>query len=425
MEISPWLSLILLFFSALVALVTAWSLKGTEKRYKGLNLPPGSMGWPLLGETIAFRKGHPCTRLGEYMEKRINKYGKIFKSNLHGAPTVVSADAELNRFILHNDGRLFEPSWPTSLVNILGKKSMIIASGDTHHYLKSLAINFMSVPRLCSHFLGDAEQSILQTFSTWVEHTPFPLKEEAIKMSFNLIVKHILSKKPGEPETEQLRKLFMCFMRGAVAMPINLPGTAYRKALKSRAAILTIIYRLMAERIHQKKDGWDEIGEDSDLLGFILEQSNLDAEQFADLLLGLLFGGHETSSTAMTLAIYFLGDSRRALEELREEHIQIVKLKKERGETGALTWQDYKKMEFTRCTLSASTTRDDSYMAFSHGIRRCPGQELAKMEITIFLHHFVLNFDWESAELDHPLASPFPEFPKGLPIKVHKLSLDM
>ena len=89
------------------------------------------------------------------------------------------------------------------------------------------------------------------------------------------------------------------------------------RAIKSRAAILTIIYRLMAERIHQKKDGWDEIGEDSDLLGFILEQSNLDAEQFADLLLGLLFGGHETSSTAMTLAIYFLGDSRRALEELR------------------------------------------------------------------------------------------------------------
>ncbi|XP_038970431.1 cytochrome P450 90B1-like [Phoenix dactylifera] len=170
------------FFPAVVALA-AWGWKGTEKRYNGLNIPPGSMGWPLLGETIAFRKSHLCTRLGEYMEKRINKYGKIFRSNLLGTPTIVSADAELNRFILCNDGRLFEPSWPTALVNILGKKSMLTASGDTHHYLKSLAINFMSIPRLRSHFLGDAEQSILQTFSTWMEHTPFPLKAAAIKVT--------------------------------------------------------------------------------------------------------------------------------------------------------------------------------------------------------------------------------------------------
>lgn len=72
----------------------------------------------------------------------------------------------------------------------------------------------------------------------------------------------------------------------------------------------------MKERIAQKEAGTDSIGE-GDLLGFILEQSNLDAEQFGDLLLGLLFGGHETSSTAITMVLYFLQDCPKAVEQLR------------------------------------------------------------------------------------------------------------
>lgn len=62
-------------------------------------------------------------------------------------------------------------------------------------------------------------------------------------------------------------------------------------------------------------------------------------------------------------------------------------------------------------------------MPFGQGLRNCAGLELAKMEIALFLHHLVLNFDWELAEPDHPLAYAFPEFDKGLPIKVRKLSI--
>ena len=86
--------------------------------------------------------------------------------------------------------------------------------------------------------------------------------------------------------------------------------------VKSRATILKTIQCLMEDRIEKKKAGIDEIGE-ADLLGFILEQSNLDAERFGDLLVGLLFGGHETSSTAITLAVYFLEQCPKAVQQMR------------------------------------------------------------------------------------------------------------
>ena len=45
------------------------------------------------------------------------------------------------------------------------------------------------------------------------------------------MAKHIMSLDPGVPETEQLKKEYITFMKGVVSPPLNLPGTAYRKAL--------------------------------------------------------------------------------------------------------------------------------------------------------------------------------------------------
>lgn len=485
--------LMLVFFllpTLLVLTVAALGLKlrssSVDEGYKkkGMNLPPGNMGWPLIGESLAFRRLHPCVSLGEYMEDHIRKYGKIYRSHLFGQPTIVSADAELNRFVLMNDGKLFEPCFPKSVADILGNTSMLVITGEMHRYMKSLTVNFMGIAKLRNNFLGDSEMYTTENFNTWKDGVVFPAKEEASKITFNLMVKNILSMNPGEPETEQLRHLYMSFMKGVISLPLNFPGTAYKKAMQARVKILKTMEQLMKERIEMKKAGKDKIGE-GDLLGFVLEQSNLDAEQFGDLLLGLLFGGHETSSTAITLVLYFLHDCPKAVQHLREEHLAILKQKKARGEPRALTWEDYKHMEFSQCvvsetlrlgniikfvqrkavtdvkfkgydipegwgvipifaaahldsnvyenpqkfdpwrwlTISSSTARIDNYMPFGQGLRNCAGLELAKMEIVVFLHHLVLNFDWEMAEPDHPLAYAFPEFEKGLPIKVRRISL--
>lgn len=57
--------------------------------------------------------------------------------------------------------------------------------------------------------------------------------------------------------------------------------------------------------------------EEDDLLGWALKQSNLSKEQILDLLLSLLFAGHETSSMALALAIFFLEGCPKAVQELR------------------------------------------------------------------------------------------------------------
>ena len=72
----------------------------------------------------------------------------------------------------------------------------------------------------------------------------------------------------------------------------------------------------MEERVEKMKKEKVSLEED-DLLNWVLNHSNLSKEQILDLILSLLFAGHETSSVAISLAIYFLPGCPRAIQQLR------------------------------------------------------------------------------------------------------------
>ncbi|XP_057762549.1 cholesterol 22-monohydroxylase CYP90B51 isoform X1 [Arachis stenosperma] len=490
--------------SSILALLLIFIFIFKRKQTKPkLNLPPGKMGWPFLGETIGYLKPYSATTIGEFMDQHIARYGKIYKSKLFGEPAIVSADAGLNRFILQNEGKLFECSYPRSIGGILGKWSMLVLVGDMHRDMRAISLNFLSHGRLRTHLLKEVENHTLLVLNSWKHNSTFSAQDEAKRFTFNLMAKHIMSLDPGNVETEKLKEEYVTFMKGVVSAPLNLPGTAYRRALKSRSTILKFIEAKMTERVRKMEEGNESLEED-DLLGWVLKHSNLSTEQILDLVLSLLFAGHETSSVAIALAIYFLPGCPQAMEQLREEHSEIARAKKQAGEV-ELTWDDYKRMEFTHCvvnetlrlgnvvrylhrkalkdvrykgydipcgwkvlpviaavhldpslfdqpqqfnpwrwqingrrgscsssngnssTINANnnnntTTTNNLFLPFGGGPRLCAGSELAKLEMAVFIHHLVLNYQWELADSDQPYVYPFVDFPKGLPITVQNHS---
>ena len=96
----------------------------------------------------------------------------------------MSADAGLNRFILQNEGKLFECSYPRSIGGILGKWSMLVLVGDMHRDMRVISLNFLSHARLRTHLLKEVEKQSLLVLNTWNQNSTFSAQDEAKKVLF-------------------------------------------------------------------------------------------------------------------------------------------------------------------------------------------------------------------------------------------------
>ncbi|WP_242057858.1 MULTISPECIES: hypothetical protein [Nostoc] len=77
---------------------------------KNNQIPPGSFGLPVLGETLSFFFDR------DFSKKRYYQYGPIFKTYLLGRPTVVMVGPEALEFVLssHQDLR----NWHRAIADI-------------------------------------------------------------------------------------------------------------------------------------------------------------------------------------------------------------------------------------------------------------------------------------------------------------------
>ncbi|KAL5998261.1 hypothetical protein ACLOJK_009199 [Asimina triloba] len=440
-------------------------------------IPNGSMGWPLLGETLGLLKPHTSNTLGSFLKVHCSRYGNVFKSHVFGSPTIISCDQELNSFILQNEERLFECSYPKAIHGVLGKLSMLVVVGDAHKKLRSIALGLTNMWKWKLEYLHDIEEQAISTLESWKNRETIVFCEEARKYTFNVIVKQILSKRPEEPQTAKILEDFLTFMKGLVSFPLYIPGAPYAKAVKARARICSTVRAIVDER----RKGGVVVSEKGDFLDVLLANASLSDEEIVSLVLDLLLGGYETTSLLMSLVVYFLGGQPTALAKLKEEHETISKRKK--GEQ--LNWEDYKQMGFTqkvinealRCGnivkfvhrkalkdvqfkgnvaiagyvipsgwkvlpvfsavhLDPSVHENPSEFCprrwegratsrkmtpFGGGPRLCPGADLAKVETAFFLHHLVLKFRWRIQQEDQPMAYPYVEFKRGLPIEIEPM----
>lgn len=435
---------------------------------KGGHVPKGSFGWPILGETLVFLKPHPSNSLGAFLQDHCSRYGKVFKSHLFFSPTVVSCDQELNYFILQNEGKLFQCSYPKPIHGILGNVSLLVAVGDTHKRLRNVALSLVTITKSKPEFLNDIERTAIQILNSWKDKQQVIFCEEARKFTFNVIVKQVLGLTPEEPETTKILEDFLTFMRGLISLPVYIPGTPYARAVQARIRISSTVKAIIEER---RRNGCSSRKRGSDFLEILLGVDTLSEDEKVSFILDSLLGGYETTSLLMAMAVHFLSQSPTAFEQLKLEHQAIRSLKEKDDEY--LNWEDYKKMEFTQNVINEALrygnivkfvhrkalkdvkfrdyiipcgwkvlpvftavhldsslhanafqfypwrweTQDQTckkFTPFGGGSRCCPGSELAKVEVAFFLHHLVQNFRWKAEDVEQPMAYPYVEFQRGL-----------
>ncbi|XP_020082818.1 cytochrome P450 90B1-like [Ananas comosus] len=346
---SPSTVLVIIFtiiVSPTIAIVVAQSLKSYRKKRNPM-FPPGPMGWPLVGSFFSFYKPRPLSSLGGFMEQNLSRYGKVFSMNLFGEMMVVSADVELNRYVMQNEMRLFRNNLPAHIHRLIGDFALVMLIGDVYRHKKAIIVPFINMFRQQADFVRYIEHLAKGLMASSNKGGIIYVREFATKFSFYVVAKKAMGLTPEDPEAEQLLRDYVTFYKGLYAAPINFPGSMYRKALKARPNIIKAIKKKLDQR--KAKESVDE--EDDDLLGSLMKESTYTWENICDTILGFIFGGVATTSTAICLVFYLLENYPKALEEMRKEHLECMRSKKENGEE-KLTWDDYKNMRFTQNVIS-------------------------------------------------------------------------
>lgn len=85
-------------------------------------LPPGSYGWPIVGESLNFFRTCLEGTPERFVEDRVLKYQSklVFKTCLFGERVAVLCGPAGNKFLFSNENKLVNVWWPMSVRRLLG-----------------------------------------------------------------------------------------------------------------------------------------------------------------------------------------------------------------------------------------------------------------------------------------------------------------
>lgn len=431
-----------------------------EKQY---SLPPGDLGWLYIGNMWSFLRAFKSHDPDSFISNFVSRFGRtgMYKAFMFGSPSVIATTPETCRRILTDDD-CFKPGWPRSTTELIGRKSFIGISFEEHKRLRRLTAAPVNGNEALSVYTKYIEDIVISSLNKWATMGEIEFLTELRRLTFRIIMYIFLSSE-SEPVMEALEREYTTLNYGVRAMAINLPGFAYHKALKARKNLVAIFQSIVDERKKQrqcsapikKKDMMDALLNVEDEHG-----RKLTDEEIIDVLLMYLNAGHESSGHTAMWATIFLQENPEYLEKAKAEQEKIVK-ERPPTQTG-LTLKEIREMEYLSkvidetlrvITFSLTVFReaktdvnvggytipkgwkvlvwfrsvhldpeiyanpkefnpsrwDDfipkagSFLPFGAGSRLCPGNDLAKLEIAIFLHHFLLNYKLERLNPGSPV----------------------
>ncbi|KAH9311011.1 hypothetical protein KI387_026046 [Taxus chinensis] len=473
---NPSSTLFAILSTALASTLLVFIISKIVKTGNGKKLPPGSLGLPLIGETLQFLSAYRSHKSKDWVKKRVAKYGPVFKTSLMGSPTVIVTGQAGNRFLFHNDGHRILNKQPKNFTRIFGESGIGELAGEEHKRIRGAIMQFMK-PEALQKFVGRIESVIQQHFADCWEGkdiiTVMPLMK---KLTFQVACDLFFSLSDSA-ERETLANEFNTAVKGIWSVPLDLPGTAFRKAFEARSRVSQRLSLLLDVRRKEIEQG--KASPRQDLMSCLLTMKDendkpLTEEEILDIVVVVMIAGHDTTYNLLTHLVRGLALNPDIYQNILQEQTLVLEGKQPNE---PLTWEDLRKMKYTwkvaqetlrlfppifggfrkanedveyqgytipkgwQLFWETSSTHwneeifkephkfDPSHFdtqvsryvftPFGGGPRICPGYDFAKIETMIFLHHLVTKWKWTLVDPNEKImCDPTPTPVMGLPINL-------
>uniref|UniRef100_A0ACD5X4K9 Uncharacterized protein n=1 Tax=Avena sativa TaxID=4498 RepID=A0ACD5X4K9_AVESA len=460
---------------ALLALLVPATLHLIYRRryYSSYNLPPGSLGVPIIGRTFSLLRAFRSNTDDQWFRDRIRKYGPVSTTSLLGSPTVLLAGPAANRFIFSNDGLILTQ---TSALRTLVGRSVLTLTGDELKQVRGALQGFLR-PDMVRRYVSRMDEEVRRHIElNWVGRDSVTVLPTVRRLTLGIICSIVLGQEAA-PVKEGLCADFVYLGKAILSFPLRIPFTRFSKGMNASSKIRKTITNIAHKREESLQEG--SATSDDDFISYMLilrsqGVHSLTLEDIVDNAMSLIVGAHETTAALITFMIRYLANEKEILDKVTKEQDDIANNKKPED---ALTWDDVAKMKYTwkvametlrvvppvfgsfrtatkdieyqgynipkgwKVFAAQSITHMDShlfhepckfdpsrfekslppycYMPFGGGPRMCPGNEFARVETMVAMHYLVRQFRWNMiCEQETYKRDPKPTPDLGLPIKL-------
>jgi len=266
---------------------------------------------PVIGGTLAYM--HDPLAL---MRQLYARHGPVASVDMPGRKTAFVLGPDACGAVLQNGDKAFVNGWEL-LVGPFFHRGLMLLDGAEHKQHRRILQQAFTRERI-EGYTSALNPAIARELDSWRVANDFPAYPSLKRLTLNLATQIFMGgHRIADPaELDRVNRAFVaCVQAAGAILRVAVPGNRWHRATRGRA----VLERFLTAQLPAAR----EAGSD-DLFSVLTRVEDEDGTRFRDAdivnhMIFLLMAAHDTSTSTVTTAMYYLGRHREWQERVREE----------------------------------------------------------------------------------------------------------
>ena len=271
----------------------------------------GDYGWPFVGKTWdIFRDPHTL------FDNHYEKYGPISRISITGSKCVLLLHPDYAQRVLMDREKNFSTKmgWQTVMADFF-QGGLVMRDYDEHRVHRGIMQSSFKPPAMRA-YAAKIQAIVETTVQRWAAQDSICFYEEVKRLLLDIAFEVFCRVDDSESQVPKISRAFTDMMEGALGIVrIDTPGFLYHRGLEGRR----YLKRFFMELIDKKRASDDE-----DVFAHFCKEKTEDGEYYADEdiadhMVFLMLAAHDTTTSAATMAAYYLCNDLSLQSKLASE----------------------------------------------------------------------------------------------------------
>ncbi|KAF3575243.1 hypothetical protein F2Q69_00061098 [Brassica cretica] len=228
---------------------------------------------------------------------------------------------------------MFTKRYIKSIAALVGDRSLLCASQHHHKILRSRFINLLS-KKSTALMVRQFDELVVDALSGWEHRGTVVLLTDLFQITFKAMCKMLISLE-NEEELGSLQRDVGFVCEAMLAFPLNLPWTRFHEGIMARGRVMEVLEKIIRDRRNETNSHNNNNHEDflHQLLAVDSDGSASSSDHYTKLtdaeikdnILTMIIAGQDTTASALTWMVKYLGENQKVLNILIEEQTQVAK----------------------------------------------------------------------------------------------------